>query len=412
MSSELFSNAAFTRFWTARSASGFAYHMSAVAIGWQVYDLTGEVFNLGLVGLVEFLPQFLLTLVVGQVADHFDRRRIASVCLIIEALALLLLMFGSARHWFGLTGILGCVFLIGASRAFETPSLQALLPGLVPREQLPRMLAWSSSVWKTAMILGPALGGALYMAGPAVVYVLGAGIFLFAALAIGTIPKQSLSGAREAASWNSALDGLRYIRQRPVIFGAISLDLFSVLLGGATALLPVFARDILEAGPGGLGALRAAPSVGALLMSLYLTRFPLRRAVGRTMFAAVAVFGACTIVFGLSRSFPLSMLALAGLGASDMISVVIRATLIQLDTPDELRGRVSAVNAVFIGTSNQLGDFESGLTAALFGTVGAVVIGGVGTLVVVALWLRFFPELYRRDRLVSAVASNAPATPA
>jgi len=409
MLSELFANAAFTRFWTARSASGFAYHMSAVAIGWQVYDLTGEVFNLGLVGLIEFLPQFALTLVVGQMADRFDRRRIAGVCLLLEALALLLLMGASLGQWFGLPGLLGCVFLIGAARAFETPSLQALLPGLVPKEQLPRMLAWSASVWKTAMILGPALGGVLYIAGPAVVYALGAGFFLFASLAVGTIPKPALSPHREPATWNSALDGLRFIRKRPVIFGAISLDLFSVLLGGATALLPVFARDILGAGPGGLGLMRAAPSIGALLMSLCLTRFPLRHSVGRIMFVAVAVFGVCTLVFGLSRSFPVSILALAGLGASDMVSVVIRSTLIQLDTPDALRGRVSAVNSVFIGTSNQLGDFESGLTAALFGSVGAVVVGGVGTLVVVALWLRFFPELYRRDSLLAATGETAEA---
>jgi len=408
MPSELFGNAAFTRFWTARSASGFAYHMSAVAIGWQVYDLTGSVFNLGLVGLVEFLPQFLLTLVVGQVADHFDRRRIASICQFLQCLALLLLMSGSLGHWFDLPGIFGCVFLIGASRAFETPSLQALLPGLVRKEDLPRMLAWSASVWKTAMILGPALGGVLYIAGPAVVFALGAAFFLFASLAVGTIPKPAVPVTREPASWNSALEGLRFIRKRPVIFGAISLDLFSVLLGGATALLPVFARDILATGPWGLGVMRAAPSIGALAMSLYLTRFPLKHSVGRTMFAAVAVFGACTIVFGLSRFFPLSVLALAGLGASDMISVVIRSTLIQLDTPDALRGRVSAVNSVFIGTSNQLGDFESGLTAAFLGAVGAVVVGGVGTLVIVALWMRFFPELYQRDTLL-ATTGKTPA---
>ncbi|MHC1711896.1 MAG: MFS transporter [Solidesulfovibrio sp.] len=401
MSSELFGNTAFTRFWMARSASGFAYHMTAVAIGWQVYALTGDVFNLGLVGLVEFLPQFLLTLVVGQVADRVDRRRIASVCQFLQCLALVLLMAGSLGDWLGLWGIFGCVCMIGAARAFETPSLQALLPGLVPKEQFPRMVAWSTSAWKTAMILGPAMGGVLYIAGPAVAYGVGAGFFLLAAATVATIPKPTATLSQATGLWNSALDGIRYIRKRPVIFGAISLDLFSVLLGGATALLPVFAKDILATGPWGLGILRAAPSIGALGMSLYLTRFPLRRSVGRTMFAAVVVFGLCTIVFGLSRSFPLSVMALVGLGASDMISVVIRATLIQIDTPDALRGRVSAVNAVFIGTSNQLGDFESGLTAAWFGTVGAVIVGGVGTLAVVALWLYLFPELYRRDTLVA-----------
>jgi MFS family permease len=409
MRSELFGNAAFTRFWTARSASGFAYHMTAVAIGWQVYDLTGNVLNLGLVGLVEFLPQFLLTLVVGQVADRMDRRRIAGVCQFLQGVALLVLMAGSLGHWLGLGGIFGCVCMIGAARAFETPSLQALLPGLVPTGALPRMLAWSSAVWKTAMILGPALGGVLYIAGPAVVYAVGAGVYLLASLAVSRIPKPAVPVNREPATWSSALDGLRFIRKRPVIFGAISLDLFSVLLGGATALLPVFAKDILGTGPWGLGVMRAAPSLGAVCMSLYLARFPLKHSVGRAMFAAVAAFGLFTIVFGLSRSFPLTVAALAGLGASDMISVVIRASLIQLDTPDALRGRVSAVNSVFIGTSNQLGDFESGLLAALIGPVGAVVAGGVGTLVVVALWLRLFPQLYRRDTLVAGDGRAAAA---
>lgn len=409
MRSEIFSNTAFTRFWMARGLSGFAYQMTAVAIGWQVYDLTGNVFNLGLVGLVEFLPQFLLTLVVGQVADRLDRRRIASVCLFAQSLALLLLMAGSFGHWLGLGGIFACVAAIGAARAFETPSLQALLPQLVRPDQFPRLLAWSSSVWKTAMVLGPAFGGLLYILGPGAAYAVGAGCFLLASAVVATIPRPAALPRQKGDLWNSALDGLRFIRKRPVLFGSISLDLFSVLLGGATALLPVYAKDILAAGPWGLGLMRAAPSLGALAMSLYLTRYPLQRNVGRTMFAAVAVFGLCTLVFGLSRSFPLTLAALVGLGASDMISVVIRATLIQLDTPDALRGRVSAVNAVFIGTSNQLGDFESGLVASLLGPVGAVVLGGVGTLCVTALWLRLFPQLYYRDTLLDRSEEDAPA---
>ena len=403
MASEIFGNPAFTRFWTARSASGFAYHMTAVAVGWQVYDLTGSALMLGLVGLVEFLPQFLLTLVVGQVADRFDRRRIAGVCQLVEAAALLLLLAETVGGLLGLGGLFACVALIGAARAFETPTLQALLPSLVDPESLPRMLAWSGSVWKTAMILGPAAGGLLFMLGPGVVYGLGAVVYVLASLMVLSIPATAKVPAPAGGLWSTALDGLRFIRSRPIIFGAISLDLFSVLLGGATSLLPVFARDILAVGPGGLGALRAAPSLGALAMSLYLTRFPLKRRVGRTMFAAVAVFGLSTIVFGLSRSFPLSLAALAVLGAGDMISVVIRSTLVQIDTPDALRGRVSAVNAVFIGTSNQLGDFESGLIAAALGATGAVVVGGLGALVVVALWMRFFPELARRDQLVPHV---------
>uniref|UniRef100_I2PYX4 Arabinose efflux permease family protein n=1 Tax=Desulfovibrio sp. U5L TaxID=596152 RepID=I2PYX4_9BACT len=407
MRSEIFGNTAFTRFWMARGASGFAYHMTAVAIGWQVYALTGSVFDLGLVGLVEFLPQFLLTLVVGQVADRVDRRRIASVCQFLQGLALLLLMAESSGRWLGLGGIFACVGLIGAARAFETPSLQALLPQLIRPDQLPRLLAWSSSVWKTAMILGPACGGLLYILGPGAAYAVGASFFLLASVVVATIPRPAALPRQQGGVWSSALDGLRFIRQRPVIFGAISLDLFSVLLGGATALLPVYAKDILATGPWGLGVMRAAPSLGALAMSLYLTRSQLKRNVGRTMFAAVAVFGLCTIVFGLSRSFPLTLAALAGLGASDMISVVIRSTLIQLDTPDALRGRVSAVNAVFIGTSNQLGDFESGLVAALLGPVGAVVLGGVGTLCVTALWLRLFPQLYHRDTLLGRAGDEA-----
>jgi MFS family permease len=399
MASEIFGNPSFTRFWTARSASGFAYHMTAVAIGWQVYDLTGSAFMLGLVGLVEFAPQFLLTLVVGQVADRFDRRLIAGVCQAVAALALLVLLAETVGGFLGLGGMFACVGFIGAARAFETPSLQALLPGLVSKESLPRMLAWSGSVWKTAMILGPAAGGLLFALGPGVVYGLGALVYGLACATVLSIPPVPRPTAPPGSLWHTALDGLRFIRRRPVIFGAISLDLFSVLLGGAVGLMPVFARDILVVGPGGLGALRAAPSLGALAMSLWLTRFPLSRRVGPIMFGAVAVFGLATIVFGLSRSFPLSLAALTLLGASDMVSVVIRATLIQIDTPDALRGRVSAVNAVFIGTSNQLGDFESGVLAALFGATGAVVFGGIGTLAVVALWLRIFPELARRDRL-------------
>jgi len=402
-------NNAFTRFWMARSASGFAYHMSAVAIGWQVYGLTGRVLDLGLTGLVEFLPQFLLTLVVGQVADRFDRRRIACICQLVQSLALVLLLAESLGHTrLGLVGIYACVAMIGAARAFETPSLQALLPQLVPVRELPRLLAFSGSVWKTAMVLGPALGGLLSIAGTGTAFAVAAVMFLLAALGVAMIPAPRGGKRREAAAWRSALDGLRFIRTRPVLFGAISLDLFSVLLGGATALLPVFAKDILGTGAWGLGVMRAAPSAGAVVMSLVLTRFPLKRSVGRTLFSSVAIFGLCTVVFGLSRSFPLTVAALVGLGASDMISVVIRASLVQLDTPDALRGRVSAVNAVFVGTSNQLGEFESGLTAAWFGTVGAVLVGGIGTLAVVALWWWLFPELAHRDRLTTA--ETAPET--
>lgn len=404
LKSDIFKNTAFTRFWLSRSASGFAYHMSAVAIGWQVYELTGSVFNLGLVGLVEFLPQFLLTLVAGHVADRVDRKTIASVCQLLQGLMALTLAVGSVTGALGLYGIFGCVFMIGTARAFETPSLQALLPGLVEPAQFPRMLAWSASVWRTAVILGPAAGGLLYMAGPGAVYATSGLACLLASFLAAGIPKPAVTQRKEPASWRSVMGGIEYIRNRPDILGAISMDLFSVLLGGATALLPVFAKDILATGPWGLGILRAAPSVGALCMSLFLVRRPLKRGVGKKMYGAVAVFGLATIVFGLSENFALSCAALAVLGASDMVSVVVRSTLVQLDTPDELRGRVSAVNSVFIGTSNQLGDFESGVAAALLGSVGAVVLGGVGTLVVVALWVKFFPGLFNRDELLGKVS--------
>lgn len=399
MRSEIFENRVFTRFWLSRSASGFAYHMSAVAVGWQIYDLTGDVLSLGLVGLVEFLPQLLLTLVVGQVADRVERRRVAAFCQAVQGALVFLLALGSMTGWLGAPGIFACVCGIGAARAFEAPCLQALLPNLVEPSKLPKMLAWNASVWRTAVILGPALGGFLYMAGPAAAYVVCSLVFAAAAWTLSGLPPQTQSAAKEPVTMASVLGGIAFIRKHPDILGAISMDLFAVLLGGATALLPVYAKDILATGPWGLGMLRAAPSVGALAMSLFLVRYPLKRRVGYKMFAGVAAFGIGTIVFGLSRSFPLSLAALAVLGASDMVSVVVRATLVQLDTPDALRGRVSAVNSVFIGTSNQLGEFESGLVAAWLGPVGSVVLGGVGTLVVVVLWMRLFPSLLTRDRL-------------
>jgi len=401
MRSEVFGNPAFTRFWLARGASGFAYQMSAVAIGWQIYALTGNVFNLGLAGLMEFLPQFLLTLVVGHVADRVDRRLIVVISQFTQCLLAAFLAAGTLGRILSLHGIFACIFLIGIARAFETPSIQALLPGLVPPDELPSRLAFAGSVFKFSVIAGPALGGFLYVAGPEIVYATAAGVSLAGSICVAGIQKAKSATRKPPASLRSVLGGIEYIRAHPDILGAISLDLFAVLLGGATSLLPVYAKDILRTGPWGLGILRAAPSVGALAMSLYLTKHTFKRNVGRTMFIAVAVFGIATVVFGLSRSLALSVAALLVLGASDMISVVIRATLVQLDTPDELRGRVSAVNAIFIGTSNQLGDFESGLMAAWLGAVSAVVAGGVGTLAVVALWMRFFPGLRRRDTLTA-----------
>ncbi len=391
---------AFTRFLTARAAATLAYQMAGVAIGWQMYDLTHSPFALGLVGLVQFIPSLLLALYVGHAADRHDRRSIVAIAQALEALALLSLAVFSMMHLIDRNTILLIVFLLGVARAFEFTTFQTLLPALVPQEALPSAIATNASVRQAAVIVGPVLGGFLYIAGPGVVYVTAGGLFFLAAAIIARLRMQRrVMTAREPATLTSLFAGIAYIRSRPVLLGAISLDLFAVLLGGATALLPIFARDILAVGPWGLGILRAAPAVGAFTASLYLARKPLQRRVGKIMFAAVAGFGLATAVFALSTSIVLSCLALVVLGWTDMISVVIRASLVQLETPDEMRGRVSAVNAVFIGTSNEFGEFESGLTAAWFGVVPAALLGGVGTLVVVGIWIYLFPQLLQRERL-------------
>jgi MFS family permease len=389
----------FALFWGARVATVIAFQMLGVAVGWQIYALTGSAWYLGLVGFAQFLPMFLLTLAAGHVADRYDRRLVARVCQVLQGAAAGALAMGSFGGWLGKEEILVLVFLVGAARAFEYPTMQALVPGLVPAHLIPRAAAGSVSAAQTAAIIGPALGGVLYAVGPTTVYAVAGCLFLAASLLIALIRIAPPPARREPASLSSLFAGIAFIRSRPAILGAISLDLFAVLLGGATALLPVYARDILVTGPWGLGLLRAAPAVGALAMSLYLARHPLRSRVGRTMFGAVALFGAATVVFAVSTSFPLSLATLVLLGGADVISVVIRQTLVQVETPDEMRGRVSAVNSLFIGTSNQLGEFESGATAALFGVVPAVLLGGIGTIVVVLLWMRLFPELARIDSL-------------
>ncbi|NVN91522.1 MAG: MFS transporter [Desulfuromonadales bacterium] len=389
----------FTRFWCARVASSIAFQMQAVAVGWQIYALTGSAWYLGLVGLAQFLPMLMLTLVVGHVADRYDRRMVARVCQVVEGLGAAALALGSFNDWQCKESILATVFVMGAARAFEGPTMQALVPGLVPVTLLSRALAWSASANQTATIIGPALGGLLYAAGPTTVYATVSALFLTASIFIALIRGDHPTPRREPPSLQSLFAGIAYIRRHPAILGAISLDLFAVLLGGATALLPIYARDILMTGAWGLGLLRSAPAIGALAMSVYLARHPLRRRVGRIMFASVAIFGLATIVFALSTSFFLSLVSLVFLGAADVISVVIRTSLVQMETPDEMRGRVSAVNFMFIGTSNQLGEFESGATAALFGTVAAALIGGIGTLIVVAAWMRLFPQLVSRDTL-------------
>ncbi len=401
---------AFKPFLFGQAAAFLAYQMLVVAVGWQVYDLTRSPFMLGMAGLVQFLPQFLLTLVAGHVADRYDRRRIVIACLAVECATAAVLALGSFGNWLTVELVLVCACVLGAARAFESPTTQALLPTLVESALLPRCLALSASGRQLAVIAGPSLGGLLYIAGADAVYgasclAYGAASILFLCIRSDAPPLR-----RQPVTMQSVFEGITFIWSKPDILGAISLDLFSVLLGGATALLPIYARDILFTGPWGLGLLRAAPAVGAFAMSVYLARSPLKRQVGRTMFAAVAVFGAATIVFGLSRWFALSITALAVLGASDMISVVIRSSLVQLETPDDKRGRVSAVNSMFIGTSNQLGEFESGVTAAWFGTVPAVVAGGVCTVLVVACWMRLYPGLANRQTLVPEAASPGRGT--
>jgi MFS family permease len=389
----------FVLFWCARVLSSLAYQMNAVAIGWRVYELTGSAFDLGMVGLSQFVPIVLLTLLVGHTADRYDRRRIVQCCQAIECLAGVTLAAGTAFGWVGVPGIFATVAVIGGARAFEAPTLSALMPGLVSREQLPQASAFSASANQTATIIGPAVGGFLYAIGATVPFVCVAALYATAMIAVAFIRLQRVPPGREPVSLRSVFLGLVFIRDNPAILGAISLDLFAVLLGGATALLPIFARDILHTGSWGLGVLRASPAVGALAMSVLLAHRPMRHHAGRRMFAAVALFGVATIVFGLSHTLWLSMASLCVLGASDVISVVVRYSLVQSNTPDAMRGRVSAVNMLFIGTSNQLGEFESGMTAALFGTVPAVLLGGIGTIAVAVIWMRLFPALRDVDRL-------------
>jgi len=389
----------FLRFWWARLANTGASQMLMVAVGWQMYDLTGSAWDLGLVGLLQFLPALALVLVTGDVVDRHHRARVAAACVGVQAAVALVLALapwaGGPQRWL----LLALSVVLGTAKAFQMPAQQALTPLLVPPALLPRALAFSAAGMQLAIIAGPALGGLLYVAGATAVYSSCVVLFAIAALLLLRV-HHAEPPPRERATWQTLLAGVTYVRSNPVVLGAISLDLFAVLLGGATALLPMFAKDLLHVGPWGLGLLRGAPAVGALAMSLALTRWPITRRAGPRMLWAVAVYGLATAVFGWSTSFVLSMLALAVTGAADMVSIVVRQSLVQLETPDAMRGRVSAVNSVFIGASNQLGEFESGATAALLGPVGSVVLGGAGSIVVALLWWRLFPALARRDALV------------
>ena len=381
-----------------RVLANMGFHMLGVAVGWQLYALTGSALDLGLVGLAQFLPIVLLTLLVGQVADRCDRRLIAVVCQLVEAAAALALVAATVTGRQSNTTILAIVALIGAARAFESPATTALVSDVVPRPLIARAMAWLVSANQTAQIVGPALGGFLSARSPEAAYVAAAALFVAAGMCAAVIRSRRGPRAVEPLTLESVFSGVAFIWSRRVLLGTMSLDLFAVLLGGATALLPVYARDILDAGPRGLGLLRSAPAVGALATSIFLARYPLRRRIGPALFRTVMVFGAATIVFGLSTSFALSLVALAVLGASDVVSVVIRASLVQIRTPDAMRGRVSAVHSLFTGTSNQLGAFESGLVAALLGTVPSVLLGGIGTVAIAVLWMVLFPELRRVHR--------------
>jgi len=396
---ELLAHPQFIFFWLARLAGTLSQQMLMVAVAWQMYDITGSPWDLGLVGLFQFFPALLLTLPAGHLVDKLRRGRIFAMCLLVQGGVALLLVLATEGSFVSRELILGLSVVLGACRAFQMPTQQALVPMLVPTALLERAVTLAATGMQAAIICGPALGGVIYVAGAAWVYGTCTTLLLIAfVLMLGV--HDAYQPSTEKTSLSSVLAGVRYVWTNKLLLGATSLDLFAVLLGGATALLPIYARDILHTGPEGLGLLRAAPAAGALLMSLILLRWPIHRRVGAWLMSSVAIFGLATLVFGLSEHFALSLAALAVTGAFDQISVVMRMTLVQLETPNEIRGRVSAVNSIFIGASNQLGEFESGATAALFGPVGSVVIGGVGTLLVAASWVRLFPALAKRDRMV------------
>ncbi len=395
-----FSHREFNLFQGARLLAVLGTQMQSVAIGWQVYALTQRPMDLAWVGLAQFVPAACLSIVTGHVADRVERRRIMMTCYAAMAgLMIALAYFAHTRA--GVAPIYAVLVGMGVARAFLGPASQSLVPALVPPEHFANAVTWGSSFWQGATVVGPMLGGVAYAAfgGAERVYLLGAGSMLGAFVLLALMHRVAVPARSEPATARTLLAGVRYVRDNQVILGAIALDLFAVLLGGATALLPIYARDILHSGPWALGALRSAPALGAAVTGVALALRPIERRAGAKMLACVAVFGAATIVFGLSRNFTLSLVALAVVGASDMVSVIVRSALVQLATPDAMRGRVSAVNMVFIGASNELGEFESGLTAQLFGTVESVVLGGIGTLLVVALWVWRFPRLRSVDRL-------------
>jgi MFS family permease len=391
-------NRNFSFYLSARVLGTLAVQMQSVAIGWQVYEITGNLFDLGLIGLAQFAPFLALILFAGHAADRYNRRNIIAICMGVQLLCSLLLLgftlSGSHVVW----PVFAILVLFGSARAFMMPATQAILKNMVPIDSFSQAVALSSSTFHVAVIAGPVLGGLLYLAGPRTVYMAAAALLLLSVFLMSRTKSAPQAVNTAPATWHTVLEGLRFVRSRPIVLGAISLDLFAVLFGGATALLPAYARDVLHVGPTGLGLLRTAPGAGAALCSIALAMWPIRRHVGAFMFGGVALFGAATLVLGATAHFAVAFGALFLLGVGDMVSVYIRHLLVQFETPDEIRGRVSAVSSVFIGASNELGEFESGLTAGWFGLVRAILLGGAATLLVTGIWARAFPVLSRMDR--------------
>lgn len=398
-----FHHSSFLRYWAARFAATFAIEIISVSVGWQLYDLTRDPFYLGLVGLVQFLPALVLVLVTGAASDRFGRRNIMGLASFLEGLCAAALFVLTLRGDFGAAAVFAVMTLFGIARAFLGPASASLVVNLVPAEHFANAVSWNSSAWQTATIVGPVAGGLLYGVSALTAYGISAALLGLSAFLVFSIPRPQQRTLPERVSATSILAGFRYIWQEKIVLGAISLDLFAVLLGGAIALLPVYARDILHLGPWGLGMLRAAPGIGAILTALWLASNPVRDNAGMIMFVCVGLFGLFTAAFGVSTIAWLSIVLLVLVGAADMVSVYIRETLLQLWTPDHVRGRVNAVNQVFVGASNELGQFRAGFMAALFGTMPAVVFGGIGSIAVAYLWSRWFPQLRLARHLRSKV---------
>jgi MFS family permease len=393
-------------FWSTRVASTLGVQIQSVALGWQVYEVARRTmsvaesaFYVGMIGLATFIPVLLLALPAGEAADRHDRKRILQLCYLGEIASVLILLAATVFDFASLPLLLGVAVLFGASRAYMGPAGTALGPMLVPRSLLPRAIAWNSLAWQGGSIIGPALGGALVSVSLGTAYATTCGLYLVAVLTVSLIAGNTQPEVQPGSRWALIKEGLGYVWRNKIVFGAISLDLFAVLLGGATALLPVYARDILHVGPEGFGILRAGPAIGATLVAIWLAANPIRTKAGVFMFTGVAIFALATIVFGLSEVFWLSVVALAVLGGADMLSVYVRQTLVQIVTPDQMRGRVAAVSSLFIGASNELGEFRTGVAARFLGAVGAAVTGGVAALIVTGLWAKLFPALRKADRL-------------